>query len=822
VCRDVHAWRAPSSTDEAFVVQEAVAAAARHNAEGDHSRALACIDVPLASSPGNVELLVARATTLYEWGRVREALDEFRLCVSLGASDPTLPYKLAWTCLLAQKVDEALCWMRRAVELDDGANAHFGLAIAMEANGHAGEAIESFRRALSESETDFGYLTQYGLCLMAQKRLVEAEALFRRAIQAQPTSPVGWTNLGVVLSRQRRRAEALVALRKADRLEAITGENANNFVNLAVELSDDGRLGEALAVYERHLPMNPLPAAHFGYAGTLLRAGRMEEGWIHYEYRLLDENASALSERQPRRSWSGQDLIGRTILVEAEQGYGDTIQFARYLPFLKARGAAVILRIPSALVRLARNLRGADRVVANEDALPEHDFRVHLLSLPAIFGTNAATIPRNTPYLRADERRKAAWRERLRPWTGIKVGLVWAGNPHHTRDEYRSIELSALAPLGRAKGIRFVSLQKSDPGIWGSVPPPGLELVDYSSELHNFEDTAALIDTLDLIISVDTAVLHLAGALAKPTWALLAAPPDFRWMDAGETTAWYPTMRLFRQRQRDEWNEVVDRMARALEAACMSRAFDSDEVFKTATAAKSTAGIGSDQTHDVTGTRDTANRRLFIVGETRYGMMQYRPDDVPVGRSLDRYGEYLQPALDALDHFLRPGMVVFESAAGIGAHSVELAYMVGPSGHLMLYEEDELSRRVLEQNLRTARAANVTIMRLASSALDDLGLRNLDLFKVNAGHHRGLLEGAIRTLRTLRPAVFLENADRASVMAVASQLQSHDYSVQCLAIPFFDPNNFRGNPLDVFEGRQTHAVVAIPHERNVVSINVVS
>jgi hypothetical protein len=339
--------------------------------------------------------------------------------------------------------------------------------------------------------------------------------------------------------------------------------------------------------------------------------------------------------------------------------------------------------------------------------------------------------------------------------------------------------------------------------------------MDFAEELHDFEDTAALIDTLDLVISVDTAVLHLAGALGKPAWALLTAPPDFRWMDSGDTTAWYPGMRLFRQRHRDDWSEVVDLVSRALEEARVSRNFRPEDVSETAPT--STPSGATDRTHDLSARGHAKDRRLFIVRDTRYGMMQYRPDDVPVGICLDRYGEYLQPALDALQHLLRPGMVVFESAAGIGAHSVPLACLLGPSGHLMVYEEDDVSRRVLEQNLHIAGAANVTMMRVTHcpGALDDLGLRKLDLFKANRCQGRVALEGAMGTLRALRPAVLLENADPATFTGASSQLEALDYSFRCLAMPYFDPQNFRGSGVDVLQGRRSFAVLAIPRERDI-------
>jgi hypothetical protein len=539
----------------------------------------------------------------------------------------------------------------------------------------------------------------------------------------------------------------------------------------------------------------------------------MEEGWLHYEYRRVQECPVQLR-KDEAPTWSGQNLSRRTILLESEQGYGDTIQFARYASLLEVRGAAVILSVPPALARLAQGFRGVDRVVSAGELPPHHDYRAPMLSLPRLFGTDLASIPGDTPYVRVDERRRAAWHDRMRGHEGINVGLAWAGNPNHSRDEYRSVALNALAPLGGVMGVRFVSLQKGDPGRWGADPPAGLELADFTAELHDFTDTAALIDALDLVISVDTALLHLSGALGKPTWALLMVPPDFRWMDAGDTTPWYPTMRLFRQRQRDDWTDVIDRVTKALEQARTSRHFGFEGV---AEARPPSAGAGCAVSREFRRTAVPSSRRMFVVGETRYGMMQYRRDDVPVGICLDRYGEYLQPVLDRLGRFLCPGMVVLETAAGVGAHAVPLASMLGAAGQLMLYEQDSVARRVLHQNLQIAGAANVTIMREGDrfDGLDDLGLRRLDLFKMNGMRHGEVLGRSSSTLRNLRPFVFLESGDRTCFDPVSSQLEALDYTVQSMVVAYYDPNNFRGNSADSLEGRHTYTMLAIPSERNV-------
>jgi len=274
-------------------------------------------------------------------------------------------------------------------------------------------------------------------------------------------------------------------------------------------------------------------------------------------------------------------------------------------------------------------------------------------------------------------------------------------------------------------------------------------------------------------------------------------------------------MRLFRQRSRADWSDVIDRVKEALETVSASSHVEPEKAIQAGAPRGRTASVIAARQQSIA-TADCALHGLFVVGETRYGMMQYLPDDLPIGRCLHLYGEYLQHALEALERFLRPGMVIFESASGIGAHSVPMAGIIGATGHLILDEEEALSRRVLQHNLRIAGARNVTVLppALRPQAVDDLGLHRLDLFKMNRVRNRGTLKQATRTLETLRPAVFLESSDRSNLMDLPSRLQALDYDVQVLTVPYFDANNFRGLRADAFEDQGTFVMLAIPRERD--------
>ncbi|HLX27373.1 MAG TPA: tetratricopeptide repeat protein [Casimicrobiaceae bacterium] len=794
-------------------VREVLAQADSLNAQGFHAKALDRIDRALGDRPDDTDLLIARGTTLYEWGRAREAVEALQRAAELGATDANLSYKLGWASFVVGRVQEAVTWMQKAFQAKPVPKTRFGLAIALETAGRKDEAGRHFKDALDEDDRDYECAAQYGLLLMSLPDLPAAERLFWRAIEIRPENAIGWTNLGVALSRQRRSREALSAFERADRIEIATGQSADNFINLAVELADNGRIDEAIALYERHLPANPLPAGHFAYAGVLIRSGRMRDGWCHYEYRWLQEPFRSARERHQKPVWGGQNLEGHTILLQAEQGSGDTIQFVRYAAMLKALGATVLLRVPEGLARLGRRLRGIDRVIPLGEPLPPFDYYVHLLSLPRVFGTDVATIPAATPYIESDPKLTARWAERLRGTSGWKVGLVWAGNPNHPRDSDRSIPPEMLALLTRQAGVQFVSLQKGDAGAQAADSAFGETLADFTDELSDFDDTAALIDALDFVIGVDTAVLHLAGALGKETWALLPTPPDFRWMGVGDTSPWYPTMRLFRQHRQGDWNDVIRRVATALQDA-ISQKRDNAAVFRSE---PSFAPVAVNRELDVPAAACGGVRPdMFLVAETRHGLLQYRPHDDPVGKSLHWYGEYLEAAVNLLARLVRPDMAVVEANAGIGAHAVFLASLLGPKGHLMLYEDDALLRNVLRRNLDTAGAENVTVMQrsIGNETLDELRLARLGLVKVNAASANvDVLTGAEAVLWKLRPTLFLEMADRASGETMIERLEGYGYACRNMTLGLHNPANFYRRDTDIFEGKCAYAVLAFPEER---------
>jgi hypothetical protein len=293
--------------------------------------------------------------------------------------------------------------------------------------------------------------------------------------------------------------------------------------------------------------------------------GDFEHGWPEYEWRWKTRDFSSGRRPFTQPQWDGGSLNGRTILLHAEQGLGDTLQFIRYAPLVAEAAGNIVVECPAPLKRLLRHSLRQVPVLSKGEPLPPFDIHCPMLSLPLACRTTLANIPRQVPYLNADSELAAHWQGKLVSQRELlKVGLAWAGNKAHKNDRHRSIELSTLAPLGEVPHVSFISLQKGEPAKQATRAPAGITLFDWSNELGDFADTATLIANLDLIISVDTAVAHLAGAMGKPVWTLLPFVPDWRWLLEREDSPWYPTMRLFRQSAPGDWSGVITRVVGAL------------------------------------------------------------------------------------------------------------------------------------------------------------------------------------------------------------------------------------------------------------------
>jgi tetratricopeptide (TPR) repeat protein len=423
---------------------------------------------------------------------------------------------------------------RQALLLDpDAAEVHANLGYLLERAGRRHDAEQAYRHAITLQPWQSQVRLNLGAMLAECKRFDEAEAVYREALQVDPRSPAAWSNLGVLFACAKRESEAEQCYRTA----------------MALEPS-----------YRK---------APFNLAYLLLRQGRYDEGWRCLEARdaFLPDDAFGVLPR-----WQGEPLQGKSLLIEFEAGQGDMIQFCRYANLAKEHGAArVSLLCHPPLQPLLSSLAGVDEVIAFDQPMPaiDWDYRVALLSMPHLFQTRVHCIPATLPYLGAPPDRLHRWTNEFATMEhGVRVGLVWKGNARFENDSERSLpSLDALAPLGDVAGVRFFSLQKGAGEQQAAQPPATLPLTDLAPRIADFADTAAIVMQLDLVITVDTAVAHLAGALGKPCWVVLPDyKTDWRWMDQREDTPWYPhTMRLFRQGRDGDWTPVIAAVKCALQ-----------------------------------------------------------------------------------------------------------------------------------------------------------------------------------------------------------------------------------------------------------------
>jgi hypothetical protein len=428
------------------------------------------------------------------------------------------------------------------------------------------QQIESLQRAARNAQDDGRAHYFLAVALMQAERFSEAADAFLESSKRAPNDPAIVGNYGIALAKAGRSAEALnVLLDIAQRAPTVPEMH----FNVGNAYRDLARPAEGAPAYARAIALRPqYPDAHWNRATALLLSGQWDEGWREFEWRFALPGRKPLP--FPGTLWSGNldALRGKTILLAGEQGYGDVIQFVRYVPIIADAGARVIVAAQTDLKSLLYTVRGVTEAIAPGDIVPRYDLVAPLMSLGRIMRTTPETIPSSIPYISAEPRARENWRARLAPYsTTKKVGVVWAGRPTHTNDRNRSMRIFDFAPLASIEGVSLFSLQKGPASDALRTPPGGLKLIDWTSELNDFADTAALVSELDLIIAVDTAVAHRAGALGKPIWTLLPFAPDWRWMlTHRDSSPWYPTMRLFRQPARGEWTPVIEEVASALRA----------------------------------------------------------------------------------------------------------------------------------------------------------------------------------------------------------------------------------------------------------------
>lgn len=335
---------------------------------------------------------------------------------------------------------------------------------------------------------------------------------------------------------------------------------------LVQALRRQGRLAEVKPIQEMLVDQFPAKMElHFDLAETLLQLGEFERGWREYHYRYGMAHTMVLERKLQKPRWDGRPLVGKTLLIYDEQGFGDTFQFIRLLSWAKQKsGAYLVLQIVPEQEGFARRMGGIDEIVLRGHLPPVFDMYCEMMSLPMVLGLRLTDLPGPVPYLSADKGRLQKWHRRLRKLPRPIVALVWAGRPEHANDVNRSATLATLAPLGEVGGCSFISIQKGPKAAEANSPPAGLDLINLDDEIADFDDTAAILSVADLLISVDSSPVHLAGALNRPAWVMLPFISEWRWLTDREDSPWYPSIRLFRQDKPGDWSGVVSRMADAL------------------------------------------------------------------------------------------------------------------------------------------------------------------------------------------------------------------------------------------------------------------
>lgn len=526
----------------------------------------------LSQDPNQFEALHLLGVLAGQAGRHGIAEELIRRAIAVNPNDSEAYYNLGTNLAGQYRFAQAVDAFRQAIALQPGfteavgnlVNAYNHLGDELERSGQLDQAIAAYREALALRPDYAEAYNNLGNALRRKGQLDDAMSAFRRALSLRPDFPEAHNNLGNALTDLGELDAAVEAYHRAIELRP---DYVAAYTNLGVTLREKGALEQSIAAFRKALSFRPDYAdAHFGLAWTLLLNGDFEPGWREYEWRWRrDAQHGAREFAQPR--WDGTPLNGRTILLHHEQGFGDTIQFVRYASWVAARGGRVMLECPPELIRLLRGAPGVERVVALGTPLPAFDVHCPLLSLPLAFGTTLDSIPASVPYVSAPAELIAKWSQRIAPaGRRLNVGLAWAGRPTYGNDRNRSLPASAFARLGSVEGCAFHSLAKTP-----AVAIPGLQISDHSADLDDFADTAALIANLDLVISVDTAVAHLAGALGKPVWLLLPIAPDWRWMLHRDDSPWYPTMRLFRQARWGDWDGVIERVTQFLKSWYNSR-----------------------------------------------------------------------------------------------------------------------------------------------------------------------------------------------------------------------------------------------------------
>jgi len=524
-----------------------------------YSEAITALNQSIVLKPDYAAAHYGLGSVYRECGNDAEAIKSYNNALALQPNYPEVLNDLGVIFQNQGKMAEAaMCFSRAIAEKPDYSLAFNNFGYLYFTSGNLDNAEKLYSQALVLKPDYPDALNNLGTVYNRRGAIEESISCYKKALAIQPNYPNALSNLGTVYHDMGAFDKSIPLYRKALFLQPNHPEALNNLGNA---LEAIGKLSEAINSYTQAIVLKEnCPEYNKNLAMALLAAGQFDEGWKKYEWRWKTSQFDNVFKDATKPRWNGKDAQGRTLLIRAEQGFGDTLQFCRYAPLAAMRGLRVILEVQSPLVNIMKSLPGIEQVIAQGNALPDFDFYCPMMSLPAAFNTTLETIPCSVPYLGVNGESVEKWRDRLQDDAGkmLKVGLVWSGKPRAQSpdliavDRRRSMSPELLAPLINVSGIKYYSLQKT-----GQSAPREFGFIDYMDECSDFSDTAALIANLDLVISVDTAVAHLAGALGKPVWILNRFDSCWRWFKEREDSPWYPTLRLIRQPEPGDWKSVI-------------------------------------------------------------------------------------------------------------------------------------------------------------------------------------------------------------------------------------------------------------------------
>ncbi len=532
--------------------------------QGNFDKAVISYKNAMRHNPDSAESHCNLGALFQEMGRVDDAVGCYHRALELKPAYALAHSNLGMALQELGELNEAVeCCLKASQLAPDSEVLQNNLGTALKGLRQFNDAAECYRNAIALKPDYAEAHNNLGTISLEQKEFHKAVDCYKRAIELKPDYAMAYSNLGMVWRELGKLDASIESCSRAIKVDPNCAEAHNN---IGTSLQERGQLDEAIISYKRAISLKPDYAlAHMNNAIALLLAGNFKDGWQEYEWRLHIRRH--ISETPEKTLWDGLCLSGKSILVYVEQGFGDTIQFARYLPMVRARGGRVVLECQKELIRLLRGFSGIDELIEYtpvRKSVAPFDVHVPLLSLPGIFGTTLETVPADIPYIKVDSTLSMEWYKKFNKNKDLKVGIVWSGNPENANDRNRSCSLTDFAVLGDIPGTTFYTLQKGAAAVEASHPPEGMVIVNLEKDLRDFVDTAAVIANLDLVISIDTAVVHLAGAMGKRVWNLLPFTPAWRWLQYRDVSPWYPTMRLFRQSHPNDWLGLFQLVKREL------------------------------------------------------------------------------------------------------------------------------------------------------------------------------------------------------------------------------------------------------------------